>query len=637
MNDVVDQRRIIRREVSIRAAGQDDAEIPTRLELTVATSDPVRVWGEDEVLSMHADAVDMSRLANNAPFLANHANDIWEILGRLEDPRLDGERLVASVKLADIKPARAYAQLVAQGMANKASVGFRVERWEQTREEGDGEVAEWTATRWTPFEASAVAVPADDGAGVDHHHRTIRRRTMADTVDTEKMETAKAAQPPRAQTEAEMATQVERQRVNELTDYGAEFGSVGGPELAATLVRNGGSLQDLKELISGEHEKRYREAVKANEEAGYPTGATGDGDIGLTRGEVVGFSFVRAARDLVALRTNSGHNSHELDIMRSANAAIRKANARVLGSDWSVPASILHHRVLAASTGAGANLVATDLDSMSFIDILRAESVVVPLATRVMDLVGDYDVPRQNGTVSENWRAENDAASSVGDQSYDQLELRPKDLIIGTTVTRRFLAQSTPDGEMLLRRDLAEVAGLAIDYAALFGAGGAQPQGVFGINGGAQGITATAANDKLSWGDPLALETKVAEGNALRGNLAYVSHPAVRGEGKNTVKGGDGSGRFVVEDNESNGFPFAISTKVPRTFDSATDAAGGDKDALFFGNWRDIVIGYWAGADYLVNPYSGQMRNYITISLHQMADVGVRHHESFAYVYDLDV
>ena len=109
-------------------------------------------------------------------FLANHSNSIDSILGRITKPRFeDNERLVATVELADTEQARAYADLVAQGMSGSISVGFSVERWKRTKDGSEDSPAVYTAVRWTPLEASAVAVPADNDAKITSS-RTIERR-----------------------------------------------------------------------------------------------------------------------------------------------------------------------------------------------------------------------------------------------------------------------------------------------------------------------------------------------------------------------------------------------------------------------------------------------------------------------------
>ena len=683
MPDSIDDRSRIVREASVRlvrAEGEGEEGGPTRLEITAATNAPVRInfFGLqfDEVLSMSGRAVDLGRLRNNAHFLADHSNRIESILGLITGARVvDNERLVVNVELADTKPARAYARLLQQGMARKVSIGFSVDRWKRTREADKeaGVVAEFTAMRWQPHEVSAVAVAADDGARVenvraqhigaemppDDPPATDERNANAGNAGNANAGNAgngnagnadpAAVRRRNAQMGGETiggvppAVLEERQRVQQLREYGAEFEEVGGPDLARQVELNGGTLSDLKHEIATAAEKRWREQAERNQAAGHASGASGDGDPGLSPTDVANFSFVRAARDILIQRETPQHNSHELEVMRAANDRIRKDNARQTAGGFTIPASVLQfarfagRRNLEAGSGDGANLVATDLTG--FVEYLRADSVVVPMATPMPDLVGNQDIPRQDGSINPIWRSESDAASATAELSTDQIELRPKEMILGTTVTRRFVHQAKVGGEMLVRRDLGAVAALGIDYAALLGSGAnGQPTGV------ARTIelgTAPAAGDggaeanKFSWAAAVGLEAAVDEGNALKGELAFITNPATRSAGKMAVKGGAGSGMFVVEDNETLGFPVLATTQIPKSFASKTVFTGGDKSALLFGDWRQVIVATWVGGDMVVNPYSDQMRNLITISLHLMVDVAVRHTASFAGYWDI--
>ena len=641
----VDRRERIRREGTVAVRAADDAEdLPTRLEVTVATSDPVRVWGFDEVLSMAKSAVNLARLRNRAPFLLDHANRVESIVGVIENPRINGDRLVADVRLAETRQAQDYAALVKQGMAGKVSVGFSVERWKLTRpaDKDKGVVAEYTATRWAPHEVSAVAVPADDRAAVEGYRI---ERTMEDPMPQpidENNATARAAQPPAAQIDRESVIAEERQRVKEIEEYGAQFDDVGGVDKAREIAANGGTLDDLKAAIWEDREAAYNERAAANKLAGFVSGATGDGDPGLSARDIEGFSFVRAFDAMVRIKEGEvGYNCHEIDVMRAANKAIAASNARTLMGEFTIPASIVNarrERDLEAGSGAGSNLVATNLLADSFIDYLRASSVVLPRATVLTDLVGDYDIPRQSGTVNATWRTEGGNASGAADQNFDQVELRAKEMIIATTVTRKFLRQPTPDGEGLIRRDMGEVGGLSVDAVALLGSGsGGQPSGVYVLitPDTATSFGAGAAN-QADWGLWVGLETAIDENNALMGDLAYITNPHVRGDGKTTIRGGDGSGRFCVENNMANDHPVVATTQIPKTFSSADDSTGGNRSCLFFGNWRDVIVAYWTGLDILVNPYTGQLENKVTISAHQMADVQLRHVESFAAAWDIE-
>jgi hypothetical protein len=61
--------------------------------------------------------------------------------------------------------------------------------------------------------------------------------------------------------------------------------------------------------------------------------------------------------------------------------------------------------------------------------------------------------------------------------------------------------------------------------------------------------------------------------------------------------------------------------------------------AIIFGNWRDLLVGYWGAVDVLVNPYETSVykKGGVLINALQDVDVQVRHAESFCTAADITV
>jgi hypothetical protein len=51
---------------------------------------------------------------------------------------------------------------------------------------------------------------------------------------------------------------------------------------------------------------------------------------------------------------------------------------------------------------------------------------------------------------------------------------------------------------------------------------------------------------------------------------------------------------------------------------------------MLFGNWADLMIGYWSGVDINVDTSTGSTSGTVRIVALQDVDVAVRHGESFA-------
>jgi HK97 family phage major capsid protein len=124
-----------------------------------------------------------------------------------------------------------------------------------------------------------------------------------------------------------------------------------------------------------------------------------------------------------------------------------------------------------------------------------------------------------------------------------------------------------------------------------------------------------------TFAEVVALETAVAEDNALLGNLAYILPASMYGALKTTAKAAN-TAQFVVEPgNTINGYRAIVSNQV----------TSGD---LFFGNFADLLIGMYGGLDILVDPYTSSNTGTVRIRALQTVDVAVRHAVSFAYNND---
>ena len=115
-----------------------------------------------ERLSMAPDAVDLSQL-RGAPVLNSHNRfDVREILGAVENPSVDGERGMATVRFSERPEVAGIMRDVADGIISRVSVGYSVQRWDVAKDANGMRTK--TAVRWTPAEISFTAIPADPHA-----------------------------------------------------------------------------------------------------------------------------------------------------------------------------------------------------------------------------------------------------------------------------------------------------------------------------------------------------------------------------------------------------------------------------------------------------------------------------------------
>ena len=91
---------------------------------------------------------------------------------------------------------------------------------------------------------------------------------------------------------------------------------------------------------------------------------------------------------------------------------------------------------------------------------------------------------------------------------------------------------------------------------------------------------------------------------------------------------------IMAEPGSLAGYALRQSTHVPNNGSKGT---GSNLSTIIFGNWADLLIGYWSAVDILVNPYHTDVysKGGVRINALQDVDIQVRHAESFAATTDV--
>jgi HK97 family phage major capsid protein len=381
----------------------------------------------------------------------------------------------------------------------------------------------------------------------------------------------------------------------------------------------------MKSIQAGHTVEQFQEAaIKALSSTPLPTA-----DIGMTKAEVKRYSMLRVMNALA--NPNDAAAQKAAAFERECSEAVARAMSKQPQGLF-VPYDVQAKRDLNVGTpSAGGNLVATDLLSGSFIDMLRNAMVLNRLGVRTLSgLVGNIAIPRQAGGANTYWVAES-GAPTESQASFGQVTMSPKTVGAFSDISRKLLLQSSLDVEALVQNDLATAIALALQQAAISGTGlSNQPSGLLTlISPTVAGGTDGAAP---SWANIVELETDVAVGNADIGTLAYLTNTKVRGKLKTTSKV-SGQNGFIWENGDMplNGYMAGVTNAVPSNL---TKGSGTNLSAILFGNFADLVIGLWGTLDLMVDPYSNSTSGTVRIVALQDADVGVRHTESFATMVD---
>ena len=495
--------------------------------------------------------------------------------------------------------------MVNDGILRNVSFGYRIA--EMTESVKDGK-STYTATRWEPYEISAVTIPADNSVGFgrsdDGDQRDVTVHRSEDSAPAEQppeeiIMTEATAPAVDVQVVATQATEAERSRIAAITALGERFSH---PDLSRKLINEGKSMDEARSA--------FLEEIKVDQKP-----ITGkEADLGLTDKEVRAYSFVRAIHAMAnpADKSAWAAAAYERELSEAASAKTGRA-----ARGFMIPSDVLRRDLNVGTATAGGNLVATDLLAGSFIDLLRNRSVAVRAGATVLNgLTGNIAIPRQSGAATAYWVAES-GAPTESQQTIDQVTMTPKTVGAYTDFSRRLTLQSSIDIETMVRSDLATVIALAIDSAAFYGTNASnQPKGLTlqsGIN------TVAFAAAQATFAELVAMETGIASDNADVNAMTYLLNPAQRGVYKSTAKFGTGTEATIWEPgNTVNGYRTEVSNQV---------TAG----QVLFGNFADLLIGFWSGLDLMVDPYSNSTSGTIRVVALQDTDIAVRHPESFSF------
>jgi HK97 family phage major capsid protein/HK97 family phage prohead protease len=570
-----------------RAAGEERT-----IEFPFASEAPVERYFGMEVLSMDESAMDLSRLNDGAPLLFQHDPD--RIVGVVERAYIKDKRGYAKVKMANNDLGREMQELIKDGILRNVSFGYRINSMET---DNNTDPITYRATSYQPFEISLVTVPADQSVGIGRTLTISESSTTASAVTNSPLSELKPVEPT-FDMEA-IRAEAAQAKAKELSEMIALGNRTNNSDMAQEFITNSRGLDELRTALL---EKMSTPAQPVD---------TTVADIGLSKEETRSFSFLRAINYLANPADRQAREAAGFEI-EASEAAAAKLGRQSRGI--TIPQEVLRRDLSVGVATAGGNLVATELDSASFIDLLRNASALDQAgATVLTGLVGNVAIPRQSGAGTGYWVSEA-GAPTESQQTVDQVSMTPKTVAAFTDYSRRLMLQSSIDIENMVRRDLAAVLGLKIDAAGLYGTGSnSEPLGLKNTTGIG---TEDFAADAPTFAEVVAMESDVATANALLGSPVYLMNAAMRGNLKTTKKDA-GSGIFLMEGGEVNGYRGVLSNQV----------ASGD---LWFGNFADLLIGYWSGLDIMVDPYTNSTSGTVRVVAMQDVDVAIRHPESFS-------
>ena len=584
------------RKLAMRMDAEMDSEDDRRMSISVSSEAPVDRSFGIEILDHNDRSIDLSFLnSGNAPLLLDH--DPERQIGVIESVNLDSSarRLRATVRFSKGQLGSEVYDDVRDGIRKNVSIGYQIGRMERDERAEGGNT--YRVRSWKPFEASIVSIPADDSVGTNRNAE-IEQTVNPIPAKAERKETKMSDQDIQA-VEANVRAEYAK-TVTDILELGAAKNK---RDLADQAIKNGLSVEQFRGML----------AVATADQP-----LTTADEIGMEAKEVRRFSLINAIRAMANPTDINAQRAAQFEFEASAEAQ-RKLGRETRG--LMIPGDVLRQwSQRDINTTDDAALIAEDLRTGDFIDVLRNASSVMAAGARMLSgLQGDVVIPKKTAASTANWIASEGTAATESEPTLGSVTMSMKTVGATTDVTRNMMHQSSMDIETLIRDDLTQSIASAIDLGALAGSGSSgQPTGIKNTSGINAPTAFAAANPTFA--EVVAMETAVAEDNALGGSLAYILPAGMYGALKTTAVD-SGSGRFVADGGLMNGYNAIVSNQ----------ATAGD---LYFGDFSQLLVGMYGGLELIVDPYSSSKSGGVSITALQSCDVAVRHAVAFAFNND---
>lgn len=536
--------------------------------LAFSSENPVvpTIGGQEynEILLHNPENVDLSRLQNKAALLFNH--DFDNHIGVVESASIDTDRVGrALVRFSNVGISAEKFEQVREGVLSKVSVGYSILDY---RIEGENLLV----TKWEPYEISMVSVPADDFVGVG--------RSLEEEQEPE---------PEQAETENKDEQPAEQEERNEETENepientaSTSTATKSDPEIdtEAETINNSESNGDgeqpepeeqnddsaVQEEQAEEDQKRIAEINAISRAFNIHSEITNQAiESGLT---------IEAFRQQIK---NKPIIKDDKQMEFSLNNLIRS----IMDGDKSLPSgkngAVVANADFAQAVRAGVttttakDVIHTDVLYGSFVDILRAESVLKNFPVQMFTgLTSEIAVPKLAGdfTAGFGFISENGISPEV-DANFESVVLKPK-TFTGSVPLSRSVVKSCPQVEQIVSQ--AIVAGSAERLEALI---------LKGIVDAVVAAGKVETVDAYTYAGIVAAQGQLGDEGVSYGSIAAVMSPQTKATLRSTLRGDNTAGVYLFDEGDLCGVP-AYDSKV---------LAG--QNFIILGDFSKVAIAQW--------------------------------------------
>ena len=574
----------------------------------VSSEEPVQRRFGFEVLGHKEDEIDMDFMASGrSPLLLDH--DASKQIGVVEEFAIDPEnkRTVARVRFSKNRMADEVFEDVKDGIRQNISVGYQVNSMQKEDEEREG-VPVYRVNSWSPLEVSAGSVPADQSRLVGFARA---KETPKITINSNKDKIMENVENNTPEVNPEELRKQFAQEAKQISDLGQQHGQAA---LAKDAIAKGMRLNEFQ-----------NELLKALESKPLDLPS----DVDMKSEEKREYSLLKAIQE------SATGNLSGLEREVSDEIAHRTGKA---ARGFYMPTNIgfgKRDQTVGSNSGGGF-LKGTDHLANEFIEAVYAKLVIGQAGARTLQgLKGDVAIPKLSASVTNSAFVAENAAPSEGAATFAQVTMSPKTLAAFIDVSRKLMLQSDPSVEAVLREDIINTFARKIDEVAIEGGASNHPSGILAsVSNNVVGLGSNGA--AIAYTNIVELIKAVEEDNAIRNDAStkFLGNSKVTAKLRTTAKQSSGvEGNFILEPNNTMlGYDYLSSSLVPSDL---SKGSGSNLSALIFGDFSQVLLGYYSGVDVVVDPYTGSSAGTTRLAFFQDMDVAIRDENAFAVCKDI--
>ncbi|HBM8694142.1 phage major capsid protein [Escherichia coli] len=578
----------------------------------------------DEILVHTPEAVDLSRLNNNAPLLFNHNFD--NHIGVVCNARIDadnvGRALVKFSKHGTL--ANDIRNKVIEGTMEKISVGYDIKEYHIDYTKG-----QLIVTKWIPHEVSWVSVPADDTVGLNRSLNTItvnleaKRDMTKEQIEEikEEQEPAQVEETPveenkEPEVEETQERQVEENEEDENLEDGKDAEHPESVDDDSSTVREAEEVKEEREAAPVEEEKIEEVAERSEEDELEIREIARELNIddeelkrALAIKDMTPEAFRTKALNKIATAQRNNEQqikdskmektfdlnnvirslvdgealgAHEAEFSAMAATATMQRGRAARGGSVFVPTAAMR---AAADGNTKATLTAVTDEKLlndSYVAMLLPESVLGRLGVKVLSgLTSPTAIPKMTASSVESFGfVDENGAAPEGKAEFANVKMAPKTFAGGNPISRASL-KTVPGIATLITDHINQAVRIKLEQLILSDKENARgPAGVIKQLVDAGRVEKKAA---FSYKDFLKEIAKLTDAGVPAQAIKFAMSGATAAELESTLKDNGVSG-YIIENGKLAGYDVVTSGVIP-------------VDHIVLGSFDAITIGEWGGLE----------------------------------------